>query len=69
MLFRPRTNSAGLLEDKKRCRMDSDERRIMCDSRVGDDMTYFLVGCGKLERDPPMRLEDGQNCGGQSVVG
>ena len=29
LLFRPRTGSAGLLENKKRCRMVSDERCVV----------------------------------------
>ena len=46
LLFRLRTGSAGLLEDKKRCRMLSDERCVMCDGGVGEDVAHFLVGCG-----------------------
>ena len=46
LLFRLRTGSAGLLEDKKRCRMVSDERCVMCDSGIGEDVADFLVGCG-----------------------
>ena len=38
LLFRLRTVSVGLLEDKKRCRMVSDERCVMCDSGVEEDM-------------------------------
>ena len=34
LLFRLRAGSAGLLEDKKTCRMVSDERYVMGDSRV-----------------------------------
>ena len=30
LLFRLRTSSAGLLEDKKRCEMITDERCVMC---------------------------------------
>ena len=32
-LFRLRTGSDALLEDKKRCRMISDERCVLCDSK------------------------------------
>ena len=35
LLFRLRPGSAGLLEDKKRCRRVSDERYVMCASRGG----------------------------------
>ena len=35
LLFRLKTCSAGLLEDKTRCRMVSDEKCVMCDSGVG----------------------------------
>ena len=48
LLFRLRTGSAGLLEDKKRYRMVSDERCVMCDSRVEEDVAHFLVCCGEL---------------------
>ena len=41
-LFRLRTGSAGLLEDKNGCRMVSDVRCAVCDSRV--------VVCGEFER-------------------
>ena len=34
LLFRLKTGSAGLLEDTKICRMISDGRCVMCDSRV-----------------------------------
>ena len=34
LLFRLRTDSAGLLEDKKRCKMIIDERCVMCESSV-----------------------------------
>ena len=51
LLFRLRTGSFGLLEDKKRCRMVSDERCVICDSRAGEDVADFLVGCGEFERD------------------
>ena len=50
LLFRLRTGSAGL-EDKKRCRMVSDERYVICDSGAGEDVNHFLVGCGKFERE------------------
>ena len=42
-MFRLRTGSAWLLEDKKRCRMVSDERCEICDSRVGEDVAHFLL--------------------------
>ena len=67
MLFKLRTGSAGLLEDKKRCRVVSDERCVMCDSRVGEDVGYFLVGCGEFERDRLVLLDEA--CRGQKVVG
>ena len=50
LLFRLRTGSAGLLEDKKRCRVVSDEKCVMCDGGVGEDVAHFLVGCGEFER-------------------
>ena len=51
LLFRLRIGSAGLFQDKKRCRMVSYERCVMCDSGVGEDVVNFLVRCGKIERD------------------
>ena len=51
LLFRLRTGSAGLLDDKKRYRMFSDERCVMCDSRVVENMAHFHVGCGEFKRD------------------
>ena len=48
LLFRLRTGSAGLLEDKKRCCTVGDERSVMCDSRVGEDVAHFLVGSGEI---------------------
>ena len=68
LLFRLRTGSAGLLEDKKRCRRVSDDKYVMCDSGIGEDVAHFLMGCGEFERE---RLVSGrvQNCVGQRVVG
>ena len=40
LLFRLRSGSAGLLEDKKRCRMVSDERCVMCDRGVVEDVAH-----------------------------
>ena len=45
LLFRLRTGSAGLLEDKKRCKI------IICESGVGEDMEHLLVMFGEFERD------------------
>ena len=58
LLFRLRTGSAGLMEDKKRCRMVTDERCVMCDSGVGEDMAHFLVSCGEFERERLALLDD-----------
>ena len=60
MLFRLRTGSAWLLEDKKRCRMVSDERYVTCDRGVGEDVTilHLLVGCEEFERDRLLQLDD-----------
>ena len=46
VLFRLRTGSAGLLEDKKKCRPVSDERCVMCDSGVGRIwlISWWVVG-------------------------
>ena len=42
LLFLLRTGSARLLEDKIICRLVSDERCVMCDSRAGEDVAQFL---------------------------
>ena len=39
---RLRSGSAGLLEDKKRCRMCVDDRCVLCDSGVVEDLVHFL---------------------------
>ena len=52
-----RSGSFGLLEDKKRCRMVSDEMCVMCDSRVGKDVDHFLVGCGEFKIDRQVLLD------------
>ena len=49
LLFRLRSGSALLLEDKKICRMVSDERCVMNDSGAGNDVAHFLKGCGEFE--------------------
>ena len=49
LLIRLRTDSAGLLADKKIiCRMVSDQRCVMCDNGIGQDVAHFLVGCGEI---------------------
>ena len=45
-MFRLKTGSAGLLEDKMICRMVSDERCVMCGNGVGEDVAPILVVCG-----------------------
>ena len=44
-----RTGSAGLLEDKKRCKMIIDKRCGMCESGAGEDVEHLLVTCGEFE--------------------
>ena len=43
LLFRLRTSSAGLLEDKKRCEMIIHEGCIIYESGEGEDVEHFLV--------------------------
>ena len=43
--FRLRTGSAGLFEDKKRCRMCDDERCVLCNSGEVEDVEHFLARC------------------------
>ncbi len=42
LLFWLRTGSAVLLEDKTRSRMASDERCVMCNSGVREDVAHFV---------------------------
>ena len=46
LLFRLRTGSAVLLEDKKRCKMIIDERCVMCESGAGEDVEHLFVTWG-----------------------
>ncbi len=46
LLFRLRTGSTGLLEDKTRCKMIVDERCAMCESGARDDVEHLLVTWG-----------------------
>ena len=50
-MFRLRTSSAGLLEDKKRCKMIIDERCVMCESGAEEDVEHLLMTCGEFETD------------------
>ena len=43
--FRLRTGSAGLFEDKKRCRMCTEDRCVLCDSGEVEEVKHFLVRC------------------------
>ena len=51
LLFRLRTDSAGLLEDKKKCKMIMDERCVMCEGGAGEHVEHLLMMCGEFERD------------------
>ena len=57
LLFRLRTGSDGLLEDKI-CRIISDERCVMSDSGVWEDVAHFLVVYGEFERDQLVLLDN-----------
>ena len=47
-----------VVEDKKRCRIVSDVRCVMCDSGLGENVAHFLLGCGEFEKDQLMLLDD-----------
>ena len=47
LLFRLRTGSARLLEEKKRCRMTIDERCVMCNG-AGEDVKHLLMTGGEF---------------------
>ena len=55
--FRLRTGSAGLFEDKKRCRMTEDERCILCGSGEVEDVEHFLVRCNEFQGEREELLE------------
>ena len=55
--FRLRTGSAGLFEDKKRCRMCDDERCVLCNSGEVEDVEHFLVRCEEFRWDRQVLLE------------
>ena len=57
-----------VFEDKKRCRMVSDERCIMCESGTGEDVVHFLLECGEFERDQQVRWIKCAKLWGQSVI-
>ena len=54
--FRLITGSAGLFEDKKRCRMCDDERCVLCNGEV-EDVEHFLVRCEEFRWDRQVLLE------------
>ena len=59
--FRLRTGSAGLFEDKKRCRMCDDERCVLCNSSEVD-VEHFLVRCEEFRWERQALLEaNGRN--------
>ena len=43
LLFNLRTGSAGLFEEKKRCKMIIEERCVLCESGAGKDVEHLLV--------------------------
>ena len=49
--FKLKTDSAGLLEDKKICKMIIDERCVMCENGEGEDVEQLLVTLGEFVRD------------------
>ena len=55
--FRLQTGSAGLFEDKKRCRMTEDERCILCGSGEVEDVEHFLVRCNEFQGEREELLE------------
>ena len=55
--FRLRTGSAGLFEDKKRCRMCDDERCVLCNSGEVEDVEHFLVRCEEFRWERRVLLE------------
>jgi len=52
-----RTGSAGLLEDKKRCKMCTDDRCVLCNSGEVEDVKHFLVRCEEFSWERQRLLE------------
>ena len=46
--FRLRTGSAGLFEDKWRCRMCIDGRYVLCNRGEVEDVGHFVLSCGEF---------------------
>jgi len=55
--YQLRTGSAGLLEDKKQCRMCTDDRHVLCDSGQVEDVKHFLVRCEEFSWERQKLLE------------
>ena len=55
--FRLRTESAGLFEEQKRCRMCDDERCVLCNSGEVEDVEHFLVRCEEFRWERQVLLE------------
>ncbi len=49
--FRLRTGSAGLLQDKKRCRMCEDRRCVLCDRLEEEDVGHFVLRCEEFGQE------------------
>ncbi len=68
--FRLRTVSAGLLTDKKRCRLCEDGRCVLCDREEEEDVCHFVLKCEEFAMDRcrlPVSKYWG-NCGCREMV-
>jgi len=67
--YQLRTGSVGLLEDKKQCRMCTDDRHVLCDNGEVEDVKHFLVRCEKFSWERQKLLERiGQMEGSQAAT-
>ena len=69
LLFILKTGSAGLLKDKKRCKMVRDEKCVMCDSGAGKDVEHLMVMCVEFERDQWVLTDEVSKIVGTVVAG
>ena len=57
-VVRLRSGSAGLFEDKKRCRMVEEDRCVLCNrGKVEDVIKHFVLECEEFDQDRCRLLE------------
>lgn len=56
--FRLRCGAAGLLEDKRKCRLCEDSRCVLCDDDQVEDLVHFLVVCAEFNEGRRVLVEE-----------